>query len=386
MKKAISLLLATALAAPVACGFLFAQSPGQNQVMGHVLVLDNENVIEGDIQRREDDYIAVRNGGELTIPAERVLTVCADLDEAYKFLSTRMNLRDGDERLRLARWCHSHGLDEQAIAETKASLALRPGHPESTRFLTMLERAAAPVPEPPSADAPKKLTEMTVPVEVSADSLAIFSTKVQPILMNTCLCCHLAGKNDNFALVRPVDAMGRRATQVNLAAAVGQICFDKPGASPLLIKAQCAHGGAQQAPMGSNLAPALMTLQNWIHLTAAQNPQLRARGAQAGAIPPGMAKALAPSEAPVAVAAPVANVVPIAQSSSGEGEGAKPGPAARSVPAYTGVQNALSKASVPAAKEGEFRPVEIQEPAPVAVQAVDEFDPAIFNQMQKSKQ
>jgi hypothetical protein len=92
---------------------------------------------------------------------------------------------------------------------------------------------------------------------------------------------------------------------------------------------------------------------------------------------------VATTEAPIVPAAPVAKVVAVEPSFVGERNNPEPSPPARFVPTYSDVQNAVSKAPGPPSKAGEFRPVEIREPAPAPIEAVDEFDPAIFNQMQK---
>src|SRR5438105_14240595 len=84
---------------------------------GRVLVLENERVLEGDILRDGDEYRVRRSIGETCVPAETVLCLCANMEEAYRYLHARANRLDPDERLRLARWCHLHGLRAQALAE-----------------------------------------------------------------------------------------------------------------------------------------------------------------------------------------------------------------------------------------------------------------------------
>src|SRR5438045_80150 len=135
------LLWAAALAAPLA-GALAAQEPASLPLSGHVLILDNERVLEGEISRQGDRYVVRRAVGEVTVPAAKALAVCGTLEEAYRLLSARANLHDADERLRLARWCHGVGLRDQAVAEVQTALQLRPGHQESKQLLRLLERPA----------------------------------------------------------------------------------------------------------------------------------------------------------------------------------------------------------------------------------------------------
>ena len=92
---------------------------------GKVLVLENDQTLAGDIERAGDLYRVRRLIGETTVPAERVLRLCADMEEAYAFLRSRANLADADEHLRLGEWCRLNGLHDQALAEVKAAVELR---------------------------------------------------------------------------------------------------------------------------------------------------------------------------------------------------------------------------------------------------------------------
>src|SRR5262245_55617209 len=88
---------------------------------GKVLLLDNERTLEGDIGRIGTQYRVKPSVGVTWVPAEKVLHLCASQEEAHAFLARRANLDDPDERLRLARWCHLHGLRDQALAEVRAA-------------------------------------------------------------------------------------------------------------------------------------------------------------------------------------------------------------------------------------------------------------------------
>jgi hypothetical protein len=254
-------------------------------IVGHVLMLDNESVLEGDITREGERYVIKRPVGEIKVPVGKALVVCASMDEAFKILSSRANLRDPDERTRLARWCQSHGMQDRAIEETKAALELRPSHADAKRLLTMLQHSQASAGQTAAVLETVKTVAETPLLEVSGDCLALFATRVQPIMMNTCATCHANSRTGNFVLTRSTDAAGRRATQVNLSAALKQICFEQPSSSPLLYKACCAHGGAAQPPLGANQVIPYETLKGWVELVVARNPHLRSEGAQVAAGP-----------------------------------------------------------------------------------------------------
>jgi hypothetical protein len=352
-----------------------AQAPPQTApVVGHVLMLDNESVLEGEITRDDGCYVIKRPVGEIKVPVAKAWVVCAGMDEAFKILSSRRNLRDADERVRLARWCQTHGLHDQAVEETKAALALRPGHSEARQLLAILQRTPTPSQLAGPDPEPARTTVDTPLVEVSADCLALFTTKVHPIMINTCASCHAGGRSGSFVLTRSTDASGRRATQVNLSAAVKQICFEQPACSPLLYKACCAHGGGVQPPLGANQAVPFETLKAWVELVVARNPHLRAEGA---AMMAGPAPAPRSPEQPAVV-----KTMPVAADASQERSVFRTVPMTAEATTGTDAQAPLVPGTgQPAAAPKQLTPVQA---APLP--SNDPHDPTIFNQMFHPKQ
>jgi hypothetical protein len=120
-------------------------------------------------------------------------------------------------------------------------------------------------------------------VELTSDALGQFATKVQPILMNTCACCHIAGSGSGrgkFQLVRAygVGITNKRTMHQNLTAVLAQVNAQRPDVSPLLTKAVSIHaGGMSNAPLRSRQAAPFRALEDWVNLTLANNPQLRDR-------------------------------------------------------------------------------------------------------------
>src|SRR5438128_1534498 len=75
------------------------------------------------------------------------------------------------------------------------------------------------------------------PVDLSGESLALFTNRVQPVLMNVCASCHATNRGGAFKLTRCYDGQAnRRATQENLTAVLDYVRADQPELSPLLIK------------------------------------------------------------------------------------------------------------------------------------------------------
>ena len=119
----------------------------------------------------------------------------------------------------------------------------------------------------------------SAPVDLTANSVSQFITKVQPVLMNTCANCHGPTHAGPFQLERVMDkdVVNRRATQFNLAHVVAQINPENISISPLLTKAVTLHGEAAQPPIKNREAQVFRRLEDWVKQTVESNPQLRER-------------------------------------------------------------------------------------------------------------
>lgn len=276
MKPLFFLLAATTL---LGLGMVWAQ-PGPNPFKGRVLLLANDRTLEGDIERIGEQYRIRRGNSEMMLPASQAQRLAVSWADLFQYLQSRANLNDPEERLRLARWAHLNSLLPQAVEQVEAALALRPNHAETKQLLTVYQRAKetaqeraqqpAPLPNPAKTDA--------VPyVDIHAEALALFATKVQPILLNTCVSCHSNGQGGEFQMQRPLDDGSHRVVQQrNLATVVRQLHLDRPQLSPLLIKSVSAHGGFAQPPLkGGRQSAPFHTLQEWVEMVVVNNPHLK---------------------------------------------------------------------------------------------------------------
>lgn len=279
---------------------------------GHVLVLLNERTVEGDIERVGDQYRVRHVVGETWVPGDKVLSLCADMQGAYLVLRGRANLNDPDECLRLARWCHTHGLSAPALENVKAAIQLDPNHAEARRLLAGLQRAAAAVSTP--APSPATAGESVEVPELNNEARAAFANKVEPILMNACASCHSASRGGSFKLTRTYDTSANRPSlQQNLAAVLAQVNLQQPQDSKLLVKAITAHDPqARLAPLNGKQMAAYHTLEDWVETTLAKNPQLRERTPQSA--PPQPVETKTASTPPVEVKATPTPPTPVAPS------------------------------------------------------------------------
>lgn len=295
---------------------------------GRVLLLQNERTLEGDITLQGGRFSIRRSIGETWVPADQVQFVGQSMEEVYAFLRRRANLRDPDERVKLARWCQFRELREQALEEATAADELRPGNAEIERLVRGIRNSVPAAVAPPSEE-----PEPPPAVEITPEALSLFCRKVQPILMNTCAKCHATGKGGDFKLT-PAHDQNRRATQLNLAAVVGQLRRDALPSSPLLTMAVTVHGGCAQPPLKGRTIPAFKTLEEWAQAAAETLPST-------------------PAAVPIAASRPrpLADPAPL------------PASVAEPAPALT--EPAEPKPTLP--------------PAPTPAVPPDEFDPAIFN-------
>ncbi len=285
-------LCALALTVP-AWLILQAADVTSTRITGHVLILENGRTLEGDIDREGDQYRVRRSVGETWVSGDKALRLCENLEEAYEYLRKQANLRDPDERVRLARWCQQHGLRAQALTEITAAVELQPKNSELRRWRQNLQRAVADANDShrtlPDGSEVNGTSDSVPSVDLTAETVSHFITKVQPILMNTCANCHASGHGGAFKLIRAYDSgLGsRRVSQQNLAAVVGQINKnDNWQASPLLIKAVSVHGETGQPPLKSRKTKAFQTMEEWVRQVIEDNPQLREHSAVSTSLTP----------------------------------------------------------------------------------------------------
>jgi hypothetical protein len=265
-----------------------ADEPAPEPSVGHVLLLDSERTVEGEIEREGDHYRVKRLAGETVWPADKVLRLCSDLPDAYAFLRNRANLVDADERLRLAHWCHLHGLHEQAVNELRAAVELRPADGRAQRLLAHLSHVSESTPSTSLATTKDVGSAPEPALPVSPESLSLFSTRVQPILMNACASCHAAGQGGAFQLTRAYEQgnLAPKTLKQNLTAVLAEINLEQPASSKLLTKALTVHGSMNLPPLTNQQRTAYHTLEDWVRLTSATSPLGRGPAVENGQAAP----------------------------------------------------------------------------------------------------
>jgi hypothetical protein len=247
--------------------------PVPEAASGKVLILDQDRIMEGDIDRVGDRYRIRRPSGETWIRAKDTIGLVADREAAYQFLRTRCDEKNVTDRVRLARWCQAHGLRKQALAEADAAVLLQPQDKALSRFREELMLAPeSPAMQPLAPKPPDPILPDPGNAEVSPESLSLFVAKVQPILMNLCATCHAAGRGGDYKLTRTYGntAIGQRATRANLISSSAFLNRAQPDSSVLLVKAVTAHGDATAPPIRDRQVPAYKHLDDWVRLALDQ--------------------------------------------------------------------------------------------------------------------
>jgi hypothetical protein len=315
---------------------LYAQDADKREA-GKVLLLKNGHVMEGDIEKIGAQVRVRKGASEIWLAADTAARICADWEDAFLFMQTLIKPESAGDRVRLARWCNMHNMNERALEQARIALVLDPNHAGAKQISTLLERNMQ---QPAVKSTAPALTPVNTPVkseptpfaDVTAETRIAFTTKAQPILMNACARCHASGAGGKFVLQRVAESGQKIATQHNLSAVLSYIDLERPAISPILAKAVTPHGDADVPPIKNRSAKAFVALNDWVSQTIAGNPQLK------------------------------------------EYSAARKGTPAKSAPTGKSTFGSQQSSSAPSVRE---TPTVAQQPP--AAQPRDEFDPTIFN-------
>ena len=113
------------LTAESSIGVASAQSPiPTGELVEQLLVLNNGEILRGQITRSAEQVIVVTNqGSRLVIPADRTAFVCGSLQEAYWGKAARTRASDLDGQKKLFHWCLKNRLFD--LAQNQIDLMLQ---------------------------------------------------------------------------------------------------------------------------------------------------------------------------------------------------------------------------------------------------------------------
>lgn len=271
---------------------------------GYVLLRDR-SVLRGTVDEEPGRIIIRYRGSEIRLTRDRVACWADTLDGLYQYQLDRRHVFTVESHVEAARWCLRHGLHERAAAELIAAGRIDPHHPDvertsrelklaaerkNERELAAAEGLAQTATQKSSAllsgestddgteDDSDAATAFEAPFgteQIDRDLVREFTTRVQPLLTNRCngAACHGGGSSTAFQLAD--DLLGGRPTaaetRLNLESTLPWIDPEHPLASPLLVRALEAHGGAPGPPLEARDRAAVENLRRWISSLASHS-------------------------------------------------------------------------------------------------------------------
>jgi hypothetical protein len=236
-----------------------------------ILVLQNGQVLRGQVSLHGDSYLVTLPYGEIRVPIENVEHVCGTLEEAFRLKQNTIRFGSARQHLQLADWCLDHGLHEHARQELALATTLEPRHhlaaviadrlaATTQKGIVVGEEATI---QQPATDA-KQLDALVR--QLPPGTVESFTNTIQPLLVNSCSAraCHGSMASNDFQLRRFPHGQKprRRLTLRNLEAVMRWVDQDDPAASRLLYAATHPHGPAKRSPLLSE--PAQQKLLEWL--------------------------------------------------------------------------------------------------------------------------
>ena len=247
-----------------------------------VLVMKDGSLADGQITQEARGYVVHKPGGRYLVPFHLVQFRAESRLDAYQKLKGSIAKPSADTSVRLAKWCLTWQLHEQAEIELREALELDSGHEAARRMLVRLASVLDPTGKPPTLPDPPKKTDdgfRKAPVQslagLSRETALKFSTQIQPMLMNRCgnASCHgsAAGNNDfRLVRVRIGTSSHRLRAERNLATLLRYIKLNDVDESPILKLPTGLHGPTRRSAFGGpNGDDNFRDFQNWVRAVAA---------------------------------------------------------------------------------------------------------------------
>ena len=251
----------------------------------YVLVLHNREIVRGAMFREAGYWVILpAAGGRIRIADRTVDAACRSIDEAYRHLAAGVSRESVPQQLELARWCLRNRLLDRAARHVMRVRQLDPDNPGAD----WLERniVAANVPRrdsslastgPQAEPKPKPERAVRTPTgPLPPRSIEMFTTTIQPILMNRCAtaACHGSSRTPtDFRMMRPLPGQPIRqaTTQRNLASVLDVIDRDRPSTSPLLTAGHGPHARLERAVFDTSSEQQFVKLRAWVgYVTATE--------------------------------------------------------------------------------------------------------------------
>jgi hypothetical protein len=255
----------------------------------HVLVLRNGATLVGRVTQDGDSFVrrSLTGTGESRYPAAIVAKHCKSPREAYEYLRPTLRADEPLDHCRLARFCVTHELLDEAKTELALALKLDPRCTEARTLQVQMDlKKKRPAQSEPVVPALPSSPVMPIPAAKLDDwPLALtpagfkdYSQRVQPMLLLGCgtgACHGVAEGKRGFLLTRGLYGLtpSPLVSHTNLERVLGLVDKNHLDESLLLAKAREKHGGLKTPPLDPQ---AYTALRQWV-LSMAGKPEAVAR-------------------------------------------------------------------------------------------------------------
>jgi hypothetical protein len=261
MSRSTSLsLFSFALLGQLILGSLFASLEAE------VVLLNNGNALSGHAVREGDRVVLFAGEGtQLRLDVRDIDYVAADFEDAFRHQAAKCSPRSLEDQVFLIKWAIRHNLYAQAtdqlliarrwhggarrIVQLEESLHARvvaenAMHETNDNVIQQVSHAEEVRPQVQQAGTGSEFDA----TKLSNESIAQFTTRIQPLLMNGCATTHCHGRmgESQFSVFTPGPGLPLRPemTRRNLASALRFVDKKDPLKSILIQKANQVHGRA----------------------------------------------------------------------------------------------------------------------------------------------
>lgn len=267
------------------------------------VLLTDGRIITGLVSEEEDKVLVTQPVGVMRFPEKRIERVFDSLNEVHEYKSDQVPEIDIDEQLKLAQWCLTNKLPDEAKGHLRNVLKLDPKNPRAkamsesiamseTRLANrqrdeQVRRTGAEIVDPTPMERPATLDSAVVrgarrglgvsdlpvvfdlPPNAAIRRADEFRRYVHPVLQTYCAKCHDDRYEGPFQLINFQRKADRtlEALRANLDSTLKLVDRESPGRSELLSSSLRPHGsGPNTRPIfqGSN-DRAYQILEAWVN-------------------------------------------------------------------------------------------------------------------------
>jgi hypothetical protein len=307
--------LQNGLAALGLCGMalwsvaVLAQSPAPGSVppapadsaptqTSSVLLLTNGRVVQGVLSENDSNYILRQRGGNIQFPKREVEKIFGSMQAIYQYKLSRLAHQDPDEHMKLAKWCLTMKMVDEARSELEMVLKLSPGSSEAKAMVVSLDaeadrmaraqfdpgvtQVAATVTTPdrgrPAELSPAHIRSRSgalglpvifdLPPTVAVRRAQEFARYVHPELQRHCAKCHNERSAIPFQLIQARtkrDYSDEMIVRTNMEATLRLVDPDNLPKSALLTNSLLPHKPNNQPILPSPKVLAYRTFSTWVN-------------------------------------------------------------------------------------------------------------------------